>query len=218
MRLRVSPVPASTAGSIMNPTKLELCILRRNRGMNLRVQSGVAYSSGPGCLPDLASSFHLPDWPACETAQKNRACIVLPESNCLPNSLQVHQLETELRPGRTVNASAKVNLICGFHKSWCISQNFQAAGELIDPSPRKLTPVLHLLTQLAPSIYANKFAMCTGNCALKTYPQWLMSPVVDPPFHRLHWNSLSADCKSGPPPLANPLGLVTRRRRRTDST
>lgn len=108
MRLRVSPAPAPTAGSIMNPSKLELCILWRSQKMNLRVQSGVAYSSSSGCSPDLASSFHLPDKPACKTAQRNRAYIVLPESNCLPNSLQVHQLESELRPVESVNASAKL--------------------------------------------------------------------------------------------------------------
>jgi len=84
--------------------------------MNLRVQSSVAYSTGLRCLPDLASSLHLPDKPVCQAAQRNRICIVLPESNCLPNSLQVHQLETELRSVRVVNASAKVKLICGFHK------------------------------------------------------------------------------------------------------
>jgi hypothetical protein len=36
MRLRVSPAPASTAGSMMNPSKLELCILRQSQKMNLR--------------------------------------------------------------------------------------------------------------------------------------------------------------------------------------
>ena len=39
-RFRISPAPASTAGSMMNPAKPELCILRRGRGMNLRVQTG----------------------------------------------------------------------------------------------------------------------------------------------------------------------------------
>lgn len=80
VRLRVSPAPALTAGSMMNPAKLELCILRRSQKMNLRVQSGVAYSPSFGCSPDLASSFHLPDEPAYETAQRNRAYIVLPGS------------------------------------------------------------------------------------------------------------------------------------------
>ena len=146
MRLQVSPAPASAAGSMMNPAQLELCILRRSQRMNLRVQSGVAYSSGFGCPPDPASSFHLPDWPAYESAQRNRAYIVLPESNCLPNSLQVHQLESELRMVESVNASAKVNLICGFHNTWCICQNFLLLHPHICLLPRKLGPVLHLLT------------------------------------------------------------------------
>jgi hypothetical protein len=148
MRLRVSPAPASTAGSMINPAKPELCIHRRSRGMNLRVQSGVAYSSNSGYLPDLASSFHLPDWPACETAQRNRACIVLPESNCLPNSLQVHQLESELRADESVNASAKFTLICGFHKLWCISQEFLLSQLSFYAEPRKQAPVSHLSDQL----------------------------------------------------------------------
>ena len=61
--------------------------------MNLRVQSGVTYSTGLGCFPDLASSLYLPDKPTCEVAPRNRTCIVLPEPNCFPNSLQVHQLK-----------------------------------------------------------------------------------------------------------------------------
>jgi hypothetical protein len=137
MRLRVSPAPASTAGSTMNPPKLELCILRRSQKMNLRVQSGVAYSPGFGCPPDLASSFHLPDKPACKTAQRNRAYIVLPGSNCLPNSLQVHQLESELRPVPSVKASAKLRLICGFHKSWCIAEIFSLLSSSIYATPPK---------------------------------------------------------------------------------
>lgn len=90
--------------------------------MNLRAHTSVALLSGFGCLPDLASSLHLPDKPTCETAQRNRAFIVLPESNCDPNFLQVHQLETELRSVESVDASAKIKTICGFHKHWCISQ------------------------------------------------------------------------------------------------
>jgi hypothetical protein len=168
MRIRVSPAPASTAGSMMNPAKLELCILRRSRGMNLRVHSGDAYSSGPGCSPDLASSFHLPDKPTCETAQRNRAYIVLPESNCLPNSLQVHQLGTELRPVESVNASAKVNIICGFHNDWCISRNFLLPACRIWPWQRKLTPVSHLLFSQASDSRVCKSRECPHKCALTT--------------------------------------------------
>lgn len=79
--------------SMINPAKPEPCILRRSRGMNLRVQSGVTNPTGLGCLPDLGSSLRLPDKPTCEVALRNRTCIVLPESNCFPNSLQVHQLK-----------------------------------------------------------------------------------------------------------------------------
>jgi hypothetical protein len=147
MRLRVSPAPASTAGSMVNPLKLELCILRQSQKMNLRVQSSAAHSSSSGCSSDLASSFHLPDKPTCETAQRNRTYIVLPESNCVPNSLQVHQLESELRPVRIVNASAKLKLICGFHKPWCISQNFPPSASEQRLPKRKLLPFPHLLTR-----------------------------------------------------------------------
>ena len=125
------------------PGQPELCTLQRSWRMNLRVQSGVAYSTGFRCLSDLASSLHLPDKPACQAAQRNRICIVLPESNCLPNSLQVHQLETELRSFRTVNASVKAELICGFHRHWCIRRNVSSQTKIVRAGKRNpRTPLM----------------------------------------------------------------------------
>ena len=135
------------------PGQPELCILQRSRRMNLRVQSGVAYSTGLKCLPDFASSLHVPDKPACQVAQRNRTCIVLPESNCLPNSLQVHQLETELRAVRAVNASVKVELICGFHKLWCICRNILSSDQ--DTSRIQEKPGAFCTYQVAKNIHAN---------------------------------------------------------------
>lgn len=90
--------------------------------MNLR-----AYSSDPifaRLWMPARSRFVLPPVgkPTCETAQPNRTFIFLPGRFQDPDSLQVHQLETELRPVESVNASAKLTLICGFHKGWCINQ------------------------------------------------------------------------------------------------
>jgi hypothetical protein len=150
------------------PGQPELCIFQRGWKMNLRVQSGVAYSTGLRCRPDLASSLHPPDKPACEAAQRNRICIVLPESNCLPNSLQVHQLETELRSFRTVNASAKAELICGFHRHWCMRRNVSSPDQNRSSRQKKSTDASHAFMGIFISFEAHSMIFLKSKMLNKT--------------------------------------------------
>ena len=97
LRLRVAPIPAATAGSIMTPRLDSNFASSDEPRMNLRVQSGLAHSrltldafSNPTQPYRAGLADHVLPGPI-----KSR--IFLPGWNCVSNSLQGHQLERSVR-------------------------------------------------------------------------------------------------------------------------
>ena len=119
LRLRVAPIPAATAGSIMTP-RLDSNFASSDQAADESSCpiGSCTFPSDSGCILNLNPAFHRRTSRLC-TAEFNRVLH-------LPARLELRfQFPTgsptvlEIRPVQSVEASAKNRLICGFHKSWC---------------------------------------------------------------------------------------------------
>ena len=130
LRLRASPNPASTAGSMMTPPLHSNFASSGLRGprMNLRVQSGLAHSR---LTLDAISVSSLP-YCAGYAGSVKHGFHPIPHR---PARLELRfqfptgpSLGKECGPVRSVEASAKLALICGYHQSWCINRSKLICG------------------------------------------------------------------------------------------
>jgi hypothetical protein len=147
LRLRASPNPASTAGLMMTPrvdSNFASSGLAGPR-MNLRVQSGLAHSR---LTLDAISVSSLP-YCAGYAGSVKRGFHPIPHR---PARLELRfqfptgpSLGKECGPVRSVEASAKLAVICGFHQGWCIKPRKVADRAVTHRSIRPLTCFHHLV-------------------------------------------------------------------------
>jgi hypothetical protein len=119
LRLRVTPDPASTAGSMMTPR------LVSNFASSAYTVDESSFPIGSctflpssGCILNFHPTFHFRTSRSCPVAFNQ--FLHRPAKSELRFQFPARSpTEKESRTDQSVEASAKSRIICGFHQSWC---------------------------------------------------------------------------------------------------